>query len=156
MSKLCLLFLFCVVCFNQAFALDSSDKEAIENVIKNYAIAWNDHEGKGFGDGFTEDADFVNIFGMHFSGKEEIERRHLHILQTFSKGSKLQISNTRLREVYPGLVIALVRWRVEGFRDPGSDMSQPGNSREGIFTQVFIKQNGKWEITASQNTVAPQ
>ncbi len=156
MNKLYLLVLFCVIFFKGAFALETDDKKAIQEVIKSYTSAWNDHEGKGFGDSFTDEADFVNIFGMHFSGKAEIERRHIQILQTFSKESKLLILNTQLREVYPGLVIALVRWGVEGFRDPGSDMSLPGKTQEGIFTQVFIKQDGKWKITASQNTLFPQ
>lgn len=155
MHKFYPLFLFCLVYFYPTYALDTVDKDAIQDVIKNYTAARNDHEGRGFGDSFTDDADFVNIFGMHFSGKAEIERRHIHILQTFAKDSKLQILNTQLREVYPGLVIAIVRWSAEGLRDPGSDISTPGKNSEGIFTQVFIKQNGKWSITASQNTLFP-
>ena len=92
---------------------------------------------------------------MHFSGKAEIEKRHIQILQTFLKGSTLEILRTQLREVQPGLVVAIVHWRCPGFRTPRSDLNKPGEVREGVFTQVFIHSGDKWEITASQNTLVP-
>ncbi len=150
----CLLALF-IVTLQSMSASEQSDQWAIEEVIQDYQDAWNQREGKGFADNFTEDADFVNIFGMHFSGKDEIEERHVQILQTFLKGSDFQIVNLQLREVQPGLVIALVFWRLVGYRTPRSDMNKPGEIREGIFTHVFINSDDKWKITATQNTIAP-
>jgi uncharacterized protein (TIGR02246 family) len=134
--------------FNFAFALETTDQEAIKKVITAYTQAWNEQGGKGFADGFAQDADFVNIFGMKFSGKEEIEARHINILQTFLKNSKMEILRTHLREVQKGLVIATIYWRVKGFKKPDA-------IQDGIFTQVFIQQEEKWEITASQNTLIP-
>ncbi len=131
---------------NCAFALDKSDQAAIDKVISGYTYAWNECGGKGFGEGFTQNADFVNIFGMKFSGKEEIEARHVKILETFLKDSKMEILKTDLREVQKGLVIATVYWKVGGFK-------QGAAVRDGVFTQVFIQQGDKWEITASQNTL---
>ena len=156
MRRFYLLLIVCFVYFNSAYALDVSDQDAIREIITHYAKAWNDHEGKGFGDGFAEDADFVNIFGMHFSGKAEIEVRHIKILQAFLKDSKMTILNTKLREVQPGLVIAIVKWRVDGFRQPGFDVRLPGVTREGIFTHVFLLRDSQWEIVASQNTLIPE
>jgi hypothetical protein len=83
---------------------------------------------------------------VKFSGREEIETRHIHILQTILKDSKMEILRTYLREVQEGLVIATIYWQVKGFK--------VGESvRDGIFTQVFVRQGGKWEITSSQNTL---
>jgi uncharacterized protein (TIGR02246 family) len=131
---------------NSLFAFEQDE---IESIIQDYTHAWNLHEGRGFGANFTEDADFVNIFGDHFSGKDEIEKRHVAILQTFLKGSILEILDTRLREVQPGLVIALVRWKIQ------NPVSLKLDNREGIFTQVFIQSSSTWQITASQNTLIP-
>lgn len=138
------------------FALGQTDQAAIERVIQDYTESWNLHEGKGFGKDFTEDADFVNIFGMKFTGKAEIENRHVKILQTFYKGSNLQIVKTELREVQPDLIIANVYWRLKGYRNPGPDATSPGEIRDGIFTQVFVRTGKKWAITASQNTMSPK
>lgn len=146
--------MFCIFS-NPAFAMEESDISEIQGIIHKYTDAWNYHEGKGFGNDFTEDADFVNIFGMYFSGRVEIEERHVQILQNFLKGSHLKITDLNLREVQSGLVIAIVRWNLDGFRNPRSNMSQPGEKMDGIFTQVLIKSDGQWKITASQNTVLP-
>lgn len=136
-------------------ALEQADCQAIQEVIQSYTDSWNQRGCKGFADGFTDDADFVNIFGMHFKGRAEIERRHVQIMRNFLKGSSLEILHTQMREAQPGVVIALVRWKCQGFRHPLADLSKPGETREGIFTQVFLHRDGKWEITASQNTLMP-
>ena len=135
-------------------ALEEADQSAILAVINSYTHAWNQKAGKGFGDGFTEDADFVNVFGMHFKGKAEIEDRHLQILQTFLKGSSLKIMDTKVREAKPGVAIALVHWSLDGYCNPFCD--KPSEVREGLFTHVFIKVNNEWKITASQNTRMPK
>lgn len=62
------------------YSLEENDRAAIHEAIKDYVESWNHRGGKGFGNDFTEDADFVNIVGMHFSGKAEIEFRHIQIL----------------------------------------------------------------------------
>lgn len=146
------MFAVCLAYTHSALALELSDQSDIEQIILGYTNAWNNNAGKGFGDGFAEDADFVNIFGMHFTGRAEIEERHVKILQTFLKGSVLKIVNIQLREIQPGIVVAIIPWSVDGFRNP-KDLSQPAQTREGIFTQVFFRTNNKWEIVASQNTL---
>lgn len=143
------------LCFHSLTALEKGDEQAIRTIIEHYTEAWNQHAGEGFGEGFAQDADFVNIFGLHFSGKEEIEVRHIKILNSFLKDSKLKIMNIQLREIQPGVVIAWVRWNLDGFRQPGSDIKLPGVSRDGIFTQIFVRHENLWEITASQNTLTP-
>lgn len=145
----CILF---ITCHGLLPALEQEDQYAIQKIIQGHKTSWNEKGGHGFADGFTEDADFVNIFGMKFSGREEIENRHIKIIQTIFKGSFFEILDVTLRKVTPGLVIAIVKWRLEGFRKPGSEATE---TREGIFTHVFINQRNKWEITATQNTLFP-
>ncbi len=153
LSKLC----FMVACFSSTLsnALEESDRYSIHRVIQGYVDSWNLRGGKGFGDGFSEQADFVNIFGMKFSGRAEIEERHVKILQTIFKGSVLEVIDTQLREVCSGLVIAMVRWKLRGYRTPGADKNSLPEVRDGIFTHVFVQSDRKWEITASQNTMMP-
>lgn len=139
--------------FHSVFALEQADQLAIENVIKGYTQAWNQRGCVGFADNFTEDASFVNILGMVFSGKTEIEDRHVKILETFLKDSILQIQSTELREIQPGVVIALVRWELLGNFSFHPDAKKTLDIRKGVFTQVFINSDHKWEITASQNTL---
>lgn len=181
------------------FGLEDEDTQAINRLIDQLTVSWNESRGVGFGEPYTEDADFVNIFGMAFSGKEEIEERHIKILDSIMKESTLEILSNRLREASPGVVIALSYWKVtkpassdveeesvkaEGTRkkddkDKGKDKDKDNDKKKdkkkendnaasdkeksnkpaknkvlkGVFTHVFLKREGNWQIEASQNTV---
>lgn len=145
------IFSFC----HSVFALTSTDRIAIENIISDYTKSWNLNAGRGFADNFTEDADFVNIFADHYKSKPEIAQRHIDILNSFLKDSKLIISNIALRDVMPNVIVAQVKWTIDGFRTPNTPSSDAGQHRQGIFTQIFIHKDKKWLITASQNTMVP-
>lgn len=139
----------CCFWLTSGFALEKEDAEAIAKTVNEMTDSWNDRAGEGFADYYTQDADFVNIFGMVFSGKREIEDRHLEILKTFLKGSIFEVVDLKMHEVKPDLVITHVYWRV-------SNIPKGGHLKEvlqGVFTHTFVKNEGAWEIAASQNTL---
>ncbi|MCB1109813.1 MAG: SgcJ/EcaC family oxidoreductase [Chlamydiia bacterium] len=146
MKKMFFVLLFCAA----AFALDTQDEVLIKGIVDQYVESWNHHAGKGFGSGFSKDADFINIFGMTFSGREEIEDRHVEILQTFLKDSTFEVTDFKLREATPGVVIALVSWKVDGLLKPG----KPKEVIHGVFSHTFVKTGNSWEIVACQNTLS--
>ena len=115
--------------------------------MAHFTGAWNHSEGKGSGDYYAQDADFVNIFGTAFSGKQEIEARHVKIHETFLKGSIFEVVETKIREAKPEVVIAQVYWNVTNIQKPG------GETMKGIFTHTFVKNNSSWEIASTQNTL---
>ena len=121
-------FLAVLVLFFASFAslsaLDQADEQAIQQLINNYTNSWNHQGGVGFGEAFTNDADFVSIFGRVLSGSAEIEAFHIKLLQSFLKGSSLEINNIKLREVQPGVATAIVNWKLNGFRNPRGDLSK--------------------------------
>lgn len=146
-----LLFLIIASISSSLSALDTNDHKTINQMIEHFTNAWNDYEGQGSGDYYSQDADFINIFGMAFAGKQEIEERHIKIHESFLKGSIFEVTDLRLREAKPGVVIAQVYWKVSNIQKPGKD---PHNEiMRGIFTHVFLKNQDKWEITATQNTL---
>lgn len=147
MKKIVSFSLFFLLSFPSIFALDTWDRNEIEKIIDHFTHAWNACEGKGSGDFYAEDADFVNIFGVAFSGKQEIEARHVKIHEAFLKGTLFEVIQTKVREATPEVVIAHVYWKVTHTQKPAAD------SMKGIFTHTFVKVNGRWEITATQNTL---
>jgi uncharacterized protein (TIGR02246 family) len=48
-----------------ALELTAVDKAAIIKLFDGIIDAWNAGDGARFGTGFTNDADFVNVYGMH-------------------------------------------------------------------------------------------
>ena len=136
-----------------ASALDNVSESAITNIIHEYVDSWNHHHGRGFANNFSDESHFVNIFGMHFHGREAIQQRHDQIHDTFLNQSTFTITDLELSEVNPTLVLGFVRWRVDGFHRPGQSTDTPGQTIQGIFSHVFVKNGDRWEIASTQNTM---
>lgn len=132
------------------YAFDSCDLDSIRQVMKSWKDEWNINHGENYRALYTEKADFVNIFGIHFFGNDEIECRHVHILRTFLKNSWFEIEDLKVREVQPELAIAHVVWHVT-MGSQNDDLKV--QTLQGIFTHVLVKENSNWKITASQNTL---
>lgn len=54
-----------------------------------------------------------------------------------------------IRFLAPDVALIHQTWSMVGDKNPDGTLRPP---RDGIFTQVFVKREGKWLITASQNT----
>jgi uncharacterized protein (TIGR02246 family) len=48
----------------------------VTEIVKQLEQAWNTADGEAFGRPFTEDADFVNIRGLHFRSRKVIEAQN--------------------------------------------------------------------------------
>ena len=148
MKKIMCSFLTVFSMTTSLIALEPSDSNDINQIINHFTYVWNECHGHGSADFYTNDADFVNIFGMTFSGKDEIEARHVAIHEAFLKNSTFEILNVKIRETKPDVVIAHVNWSVSNLQIPGSEMTE----MQGIFTHILLKTDHQWKITASQNT----
>ena len=56
-----------------------------------------------------------------------------------------------MREVKPGVAIVRVDWMVSGIQKSEADSLK--EMMKGVFTHTLVKNNDKWEITSSQNTL---
>ena len=125
-------------------------KFQIESSLKALADAWNSHDMAEYAAEFTEDADFVNILGMHWRGRARIESQHAALHCTIFRNSQLRIVDVSLRPLGPGVILALVNWEMTGHETP------PGapfvEVRHGVITGVFVQDGERWRITAFHNT----
>lgn len=131
------------------FALAPEDKEAIEKSIADYTQAWNERRMDDFSKAYSLDASFVNVLGGLSKGRLAIAKRHLKMHENYK--SRLEIKEITLRKVRDGMVIALITWEVEHSGMPKS-LDSSSDTREGLWTQVFLKEGDEWLITASHNT----
>ena len=133
------------------FSLQRDDLDMIHSALEHSVKSWNENQGFGYADHYAEEALFINIFGTCFSGKKVIEERHKEILKTFLKGSTFTVTDLYLKEVTDYLVIAHLRWRVEGFKKPNTE--EKAEPITGIFSYTFHKNVDKWEVVNCQNTL---
>jgi uncharacterized protein (TIGR02246 family) len=132
------------VCLGQ-----STDETEIRKVELELQEAWNRHDMKAWANLFTEDADFVNVAGWWWKGRAEIEKKHTDLHAFLFRDSELTIYEVDTRFLTPEIAISHATWSLVGQKNPDGTSGQP---RKGIFTHVLQKQNGKWLITAAQNT----
>jgi len=126
-------------------------KAQIASVIAALSDSWNQHDMAAYGAQFADDADFVNVVGMHWNGREEITARHEEVHRSIFRNSTLRTLDYSLRLLSPGIVLAHIRWEMTGHEaPPGAPFS--ADARRGIITGVFVEQAGRWLIAAFQNT----
>jgi uncharacterized protein (TIGR02246 family) len=65
------------------------------------------------------------------------------------KDSTVTVLETSVRFLKPDVAVARTLWELVGMIAPQGDVVPP---RNGIWTNVLVKDDGRWAIVASQNT----
>ena len=124
----------------------------VDIVASAVVEAWNRHDMKAFATHFTEDADFVNVLGMHFRGRPQIEAVHVDLHRTIFKNSNLRAASTTVRLVNDQVALAHIAWEMTGAEGlPGWNVP---DLRKGMLSLVLVRTGDRWLITAAQNTDA--
>ena len=124
--------------------------DSVKTVISSLAESWNRHDMTAFASAFSEDADFVNVIGMHWRGREEIEAKHTIIHRTIFRNSTLQIVDQSVRFLRRSVAIAHVRTQLKGAESlPGRNAAE---IRHALLTCVLVKEHDRWWIAAAHNT----
>ncbi len=146
----CIIFLLTSVLTGPSLSAGQNPDEAeIRKVETGLQEAWNRHDMKAWASFFTPDADFVNVAGWWWKGRTEIEKKHTEIHAYIFRESTLTVDEVLTKFVTPEIAIVHMRWTLIGHRNPDGT---PGQPRKGIFTEALQKQDGKWLISAAQNT----
>ncbi len=109
--------------------------------------AWNAADAEAFGRAFTDDADFVNIFGRHDIGREAIVQNHAMIFGTIYRESTNAFTVVKERRV--GAADAIVALIAADVQVPHGAMA--GGVRT-LATAVLVREDDGWKIASFQNT----
>ena len=124
----------------------TKDRTAAEAIAAALTAAWNSADGEAFAGQFAADADFVNIFGMHVVGRDEIEKLHQQIFDTIYLGSHNEFTVDEVRALCDHTAVAHVR----------ANLEVPSGPLAGkvvtLATAVITRQGHTWQIAAFQNT----
>jgi len=137
------------------------DEEAVRNVVNGFSEAWNRHDMNALGALFTPDADFVNVVGTHWTGRESIQLNTAFFhgaIPADSAGVTLpksaygifKTSNSTSKQVDVRLLrkdvaVAHVQNELQGdarTKDP----------RHSLLVMILTKENGRWLLAVVQNT----
>jgi ketosteroid isomerase-like protein len=137
------------------------DEEAVRKVVNGFAETWNHHDTNAWGALFTPDADFVNVLGAHWKGREsnQLNTAFLHgaipadsadvplpksaygIFKT-SKATHKQVDVRFLRK---DVAVAHVQNELQGD-------ARTKDTRRSLLVMILTKENGRWLVAVAQNT----
>ena len=133
-----------------AVAQDASeDEEALKGMAAKWAEAWNAGDMKGVGDLYTDDSDYVDLFGQSHKGRTDIEAVFGGLKTTAYEGATLSIETKAVHFVKPDLAVLDSVWELAGV--PDAEGAPPS---KGQSTVVCTKQDdGQWKIVAHRSRV---
>jgi uncharacterized protein (TIGR02246 family) len=127
-------------------------KSKVETVLAALRESWNRHDMVAFAAQFTQDADFVNVIGMHERGRSAIEALHIAIHKTMFRNSQLRTLGQSVRFLTPQVAVAHVDWEMTGHESPEVEGWTLRAIRKGVLTAVLVAESDNWRITALHNT----
>lgn len=129
-----------------------ADEAAIRAMLTAQGEAWNRGDATAWSKDFAPDADFVNIFGMVFSGQKEIEIRHAAIFASMFDGSQTTVAVRRLMFLTPRLAIVDSDHAVTGYGALPPTLHPVDGAVRTRMKYVMRKERKGWRIVAAQNT----
>lgn len=127
----------------------TNDEAGVNAVVHGFEEAWNHHDMDAFAMLFATDADFVNVIGMRWVGRDAIKQHHAASHATVFKSSTLKIGDTTIRFLKTDVATARSLWTLSGIT---SETGQLAPTRTGILTHVLERVDGHWLIVLTQNT----
>jgi uncharacterized protein (TIGR02246 family) len=116
-------------------------------VLRRLDSAWNAADGARFAAEFSDDADLINIFGAHFSGRADIAKRMRSIFDTIFKGSTHRARRLEMaRYLSPDTILALSSSEVAV---PAGPLAPETKNRQ---TFILTKNGDTWRIRHWHNT----
>lgn len=121
-----------------------------DTVIEGLIRAWNAGNATDFAGYFAENADLVNIHGMHFRGRQAIAGLYGMLFESvFAKSSLRACTSSRkkLRED-----VELIHVNVNGnfHREPMT------GHRHVVVSLVMTRRGNGWMVTSMQNTLVSE
>ncbi|MEP2715319.1 SgcJ/EcaC family oxidoreductase [Pseudophaeobacter sp.] len=120
-----------------------------EEIPVQFATAWNARDAEALAALFVEDADFVNVVGLWWHNRRDIERAHAYGLRVIFDQSTLRAGGISIRALGEGHAVVHCRWHLTGQRDPKGALL---GERTTVMVFVAQKTPSGWQVVAAQNT----
>ena len=128
----------------------SRDDKAIRRLILERIESFNKKHEAPQAAAFTQDADFVNVYGMWRKGPAEIEGRQGERMKTVLKDAKITLQDLRIRFIRPDVAIVHETHELSRMRNDKGETIPP---QQELSIRVMVKEKGKWLIRAFHNTI---
>lgn len=121
----------------------------VRQLADAYAAAWNASDMDAMAALYAPDVHWVNIVGMHWRGRDEVDRAHRAFFDIMFRGVPLKLEEVETITPLPGgAVVTVIRWAVGTFRTPAGDQMPPSRDR---MTLVLVPAGDRLAIAHGAN-----
>jgi uncharacterized protein (TIGR02246 family) len=131
--------------------VSATDEAAIRAILERQTDAWNKHDLDAFVADTVPDADWINVVGRHWKGRETVRDEHAKLhTGMFANSRMLTAEVTMMREIAPNVIVETHVNRIEGVGALPSGAPYPDSGN--LITLVFVKTQAGWRIAHAHNT----
>src|SRR5205823_6570294 len=120
--------------------------DGVAGVVARLERAWNAYDSEAFAEEFTEDADFVNLYGRRAHGRDDIALGHEASFRSSYQDSTVRYTLAGMRLLGDDIAVAHLR---QYLHVPGGPMA---GAHDFAPMVVLIRRLDGWKITVFQNT----
>jgi uncharacterized protein (TIGR02246 family) len=117
-------------------------------LVHRFVAAWNGHDAAALASLFADDADFVNVVGLWWRNRADIEQAHAYGFERIFGASSMRLVETRVRDL-ADVAVVHARWELDGQVAPDG---RPAARRRGVLVLVAVRDGGRWVAVTAQNT----
>ena len=128
--------------------LTKEDEQGIRKTINGFVAAWNTSDMKAMDKLFCEDAEFVNVVGMHWRGRAQIDAAHIVFDMLIFHGVQMKVDSIGVRPLGSDYAIAVVLETLDSYTTPSGQVVPKGQVRG---SWVLARNGGDWKIAHCQN-----
>lgn len=121
-----------------------------EIIAQRFVEAWNRRDAAAIAALFDENAEFVNVTGLWWHNRRDIEKAHDYGLKTIFQQSTLSLIRTKVKFLSDDIAVVHAKMKLSG-QTPVAGVSQPG-IRRTLFSFVMHRAQGQWRCASAQNT----
>lgn len=111
---------------------DVSLTQRVKSLVDLYGAAWNSSDMTAMAALYMPDVHWVNIVGMHWQGKEEVDYAHRRLFDQSFRGVTSTLEEIESIVPIPGGAVAVVRWAVAAYRAPSGQMFPASRTRMSL------------------------
>ena len=131
-----------------ANALSADDERPSGKVVRGIEEAWNAHDMDAYARLLRPDVEWVNVVGMHWSGRDDVMLAHVAFHKTIFKNHHIKTDDIQLRPLCTGYAIAVVTTTNDAFTTPDGHVISKRQDRQ---TYVLSKEADGWKIVHCEN-----
>ncbi len=130
--------------------MSDEPRAVVESLFTRLERAWNAGDGSAYCEPFTDNADFVDIRGVHHATRAAIGAGHQAIFESIYKHSVVSYAVTDARELVRGCVVGHSSGVLNVPHGPFA------GTHHATMTAVATSDGTHWHIAAFHNTLVAQ